>query len=135
MIRESVDMIFSGTEGSIFISPSTYRQNQILIYNSSFTNVYASYGSAILLKNIGKFFIDNCTFNQTIRFGNSTDSLKYFKSFFKMNQYNTLNSFVDETFLNNLFTQYQPQSGYLDIQGVYKVLVKENDDPTDPIMF
>ncbi len=63
MIGENVNMIFAGTEGSIFISASTFHQNQILIYNSSFTNVFASYGSAILLKNIGKLFVDNCTFN------------------------------------------------------------------------
>ena len=63
MDKESVDMIFAGTEGCISIYPTTPHQNQIIIKNSNFTNVYAEEGSVLFLRNIGKFIVDNCTFN------------------------------------------------------------------------
>ena len=52
-----------------------------------------------------------------------------------MTQYNPLNYFVDEIFLVNIFTFHKPKTGYIDVQGVYKKLFKDNGDDTDPIMF
>jgi hypothetical protein len=46
-----------------------------------------------------------------------------------------LNNFVDEIFLVNIFSLYKPKSGYIDVQGVYKKLFKDNGDDTDPIVF
>jgi hypothetical protein len=46
-----------------------------------------------------------------------------------------LNYFVDEIFLVNIFTLHKPKTGYIDVQGVYKKLFKDNGDDTDPIMF
>jgi len=46
-----------------------------------------------------------------------------------------LNNFVDEIFLVNIFSLYKPKSGYIDVQGVFKELLKDNGDDTDPIIF
>jgi hypothetical protein len=46
-----------------------------------------------------------------------------------------LNNFVDEIFLVNIFSLHKPKSGYIDVQGVYKKLFKDNGDDTDPIVF
>jgi hypothetical protein len=75
MNKESVNMIFAGIEGAISINPTTAHQNQILIYNSNFTNVYAEEGSVLFLRNIGKFIVDNCIFNQTQSFLNLRDHI------------------------------------------------------------
>jgi hypothetical protein len=75
MNKESVNMIFAGTEGAISINPTNAHQNQILIYNSNFTNVYAEEGSVLFLRNIGKFIVDNCIFNQTQSFLNLRDQI------------------------------------------------------------
>jgi hypothetical protein len=61
--------------------------------------------------------------------------MKQYKAGFKMTQYNNLNYFVDDTFLTQIFTQYEPKTGYIEMTGVYKDLQKENGDTTDPIVF
>jgi hypothetical protein len=52
-----------------------------------------------------------------------------------MTYYNTLSYLVDETFLTNIFTIHKPLTGYIDVQGVYKELIKINGNDADPIMF
>ncbi len=52
-----------------------------------------------------------------------------------MNQYNPLSYFVDEIFLIDIFTLHKPKTGYIDAQGVYKELLKDNGDGADPIIF
>lgn len=42
MDRENIDQIFAGTEGAISVSSTTYHQNNLMISNTSFTNVYAA---------------------------------------------------------------------------------------------
>jgi hypothetical protein len=46
-----------------------------------------------------------------------------------------LSYLVDETFLTDIFTIYKPLTGYIDVQGVYKELIKDNGDDADPIIF
>jgi len=40
--QEIVDQIFAGSEGAISVSSTTYHQNNLMISNTSFTNIYAA---------------------------------------------------------------------------------------------
>jgi hypothetical protein len=68
MQKESAHMIVGGLEGAISINPTENHLNHIFIYDSIFTNMYARQGSAISLQNVGKLYLENCIFNQSVSF-------------------------------------------------------------------
>ena len=77
MEKEQVNMIFGGLQGAITVNPVEPRLSHLFIYNSNFTNVFAKDGSAINLQNVGKLYLENCNFNQTIKFKDSKEMFNF----------------------------------------------------------
>jgi hypothetical protein len=85
MEREQVNMIFGGLQGAITINPVEPRLSHLFIYNSNFSNVFAKEGSAINIQNVGKLYLENCTFNQSTKFKNDKEKFDYIVKNFQKN--------------------------------------------------